>query len=511
MKELNQILPEPFREAFQTLNMDEEFFNSLSVAAKIDIQSEDPNFKQQSYTKLASVLSNREPDMARDEIIEFLKREPEFAVKFQKTIKKFCDADVQREINGMAGISNNSRLDQRNTAMSDVAALLGMSGIVAKATPMKMIHEGGVTEGTFMEKAVGEDIDHLNQNSLMLQADENSFNNPAGLKQLADLQILDYICGNIDRHPANIMYQFEKKGDKVVLTGICGIDNDASFGTKLFEDGYDGREITPISSIKNITRTCHEAIKNISLDTLKVVLADKLSPAEVDAVCKRTELLKKKVALKEQNPEIDFNVVADDEWGKENYTYDKLTGDQIGITNTIQTAINEINGKVEHIQSLPKESKELIYTAGKDVTDQAEVKFQEIYSKLEGFVTRAGNLRRKFHINSEEYNNMLRSLRTALDSGKEIKEALEKKEDVSLDRFKNFAKTVVELGGSSQEYISAKNLYQSTDLGKDRYALATDMRNLAQENFAIKEIPAKENVEAKKPVEMKELEARIIS
>ena len=51
--------------------------------------------------------------------------------------------------------------------------------------------------------------------------------------------------------------------------------------------------------------------------------------------------------------------------------------------------------------------------------------------------------------------------------------------------------------------MSAKNLFQHTELGKDRFALATDMRNLAQENFAIKEMPAKGNAEVKKPEEVK--------
>ena len=29
------------------------------------------------------------------------------------------------------------------------------------------------------------------------------------LKQLADLEALDYICGNVDRHTGNLMYQVE--------------------------------------------------------------------------------------------------------------------------------------------------------------------------------------------------------------------------------------------------------------------------------------------------------------
>ena len=47
--------------------------------------------------------------------------------------------------------------------------------------------------------------------------------------------------------------------------------------------------------------------------------------------------------------------------------------------------------------------------------------------------------------------------------------------------------------------MNAKDLSQYTEFGRDRFALATDMRDLAQENFEIKEMPAKENVEVKKP------------
>ena len=166
--------------------------------------------------------------------------------------------------------------------------------------------------------------------------------------------------------------------------------------------------------------------------------------------------------------------------------------------------IKYVNVKSQSKNTLPREASKIDYAEGKDVTDQAEANFQEIYSKLEGFVTRAGNLRSKVHVNSREYNNMLRALKGALESGKDIKEALEKKENVELDRYKEFAQTVVTLGAFSQEYISAKNLSQFTDLGKDRIAFANDMRNLAQENFAIKEMPAKENAEVKKPEEVKE-------
>ena len=401
----------------------------------------------------------------------------------QKLSEDYRNVANQKGFFDAAGIRDKSRIDQRNSAMTDVARLLGMSGIIAKATPMKIIHNGQVKEGTFMEKAEGEDINRLTRSSKMLKADKDSFNHPEGLKALANLQVLDYICGNIDRHAGNILYQFGEENGKVVLTGICGIDNDTSFGTRLF-DRKPVQNITPLASINKITKSCYEALVSFPVDTLKVVLADKLSKSELDAVCQRAEFLKQKALAR------DLKVVEDRDWGKNGYTYDKLTDKGVGITGTIKDAVKSIERKAKRIHRLPNESKGITYTEGEDVTNKTEVRFQEIYSKLEGFVTRAGELKRKLHVNSEEYDNMLRSLKTALESGRELKEKMGT-EGIDLVEFNEFAETVVALGNSSQAYMSAKNLSQRTEFGKDRYALATDMRDLAQKNFAIDEAPPK--------------------
>ena len=320
-----------------------------------------------------------------------------------------------------------------------------------------------------------------------------------------NLQVLDYICGNIDRHPGNILYQFGKdKNGNVVLKGICGIDNDTSFGIRTFTENKGIKDITSLPSIKNISRSCYETLLNFPVDALRVVLADKLTKEELDAVCQRAELLKQRAQALEKGEEKNLNVVADHEWGEGKYTYDKLTANKSGITNTINAAIKGIERRKElnERKRIPNKASELVYTDGADVSEQAEVRFEEIYSKLEGFVSRAGELRGILHVNSGEYNNMLRSLKAALDSGKEIKENL--KNDPNLDpaRYDAFVKTVVKLGTASQEYMNAKNLSQSTELGKGRFALATDMRDLAHENFEVKEMPAKEKAEVKQPEEV---------
>ena len=499
-----EILPSEFTMGLQDESSAREFFDSLETIPAMNNDSPVAELKENEYLNFARVLQTLNNELSMREIIDIMKENQQFTKDILMAHKEYFRALSQKATAEIVGMSDGSRLDQRNAAMSDVAALLGMSGIIARSIPMKIVQDGQVTEGTFMEKAEGEDIQRPSQDSLMFQTDQDTFNHPEGLKQLTDLQILDYICRNTDRHCGNIMYKFEKKEGKVVLAGITGIDNDTSFGTRTFETQGSTAYITPLSNIINITMSCHEALQNLSADALRVALADKLKTEEIEAACQRLNLLKTKINNKEINP------VPDQLWGKDGFTYDKLTKAtkkyQVGIGSVLYSAIKTINSHKEKMQDLPEKASELTFAAGKDVTDQAEARFQEIYSKLEGFVTRAGNLKRKLHVNSEEYSNMLRSLKTAIDDGKEIKEALQRQEDVKLDRFKKFAKTVVELGISSQEYMSAKNLSQFTELGKDRIVLAADMRDLAQENFAIKEAAP----EVKKPEAVKEPEPKMI-
>ena len=115
--------------------------------------------------------------------------------------------------------------------MTDVAKMLGCQNLIAKSIPMKVEINGKTVEGVFMEAAEGSDIDNLKVNDPLMKATEKSFDSKDALQQLADLQVLDFICGNTDRHMGNLFYKFKKnpKGE-VKFVGVQGIDNDCAFG-----------------------------------------------------------------------------------------------------------------------------------------------------------------------------------------------------------------------------------------------------------------------------------------
>lgn len=487
MKKFASELPEALRRGLEDKRKLDNCLNTFVMYSDLDLDSPDEEVREESYKSLAKALNSLDLSIGENDIVNMLKEEPKFAASMLEVQQKYSGLVSQKYMNETVGIANKSRLDQRNAAMSDVASLLGMSNIIAKSIPMNIICDGQIMEGTFMEKANGEDLRNLTKDSLALQADKETFNHSKGLKQLADLQILDYICGNVDRHDCNIMYQFKKDDQgKVVLDGICGIDNDASFGTRLFETAKDTKELTPLSGIENMSMSCYEAFKNISTDALRITLADKLSKEEIDAVCKRVDLLSKKLERNE------IHLVADNAWGKDGLTYDKISSGFGGISTTIRNAIETINRGKDAVDNLKETKSSLNYAEGKDVSNEAEFKFKEIYSKVEAFVSKSEKLGSIFHKNSVEYNNMLNALKKAQEIGKSISEKLNKKINVDLDVFEDFDKKVINLGVESQKYIDAKNVSQYTDRGKDRITLASDMRDLVQENFAMKEMPVEE-------------------
>ena len=128
----------------------------------------------------------------------------------------------------MAKIAPKARLDTRNVAMTNVAHLLGMDGIVCKARMMKLKDQNGnEVDGIFMEKAKGVDSNNPAPEFSYVKGEMLKNGDRRCLKQLADLQVLDYICGNPDRHGGNMFFDFNEKGE---LIGVQGIDNDLSFG-----------------------------------------------------------------------------------------------------------------------------------------------------------------------------------------------------------------------------------------------------------------------------------------
>lgn len=224
----------------------------------------------------------------------------------------------------LAGIDNNNSLDERNSAMSFVADLLGMEGLIARAEPMILQNGDKKIRGTFMHYATGTDLSGIKLGDPLLRPDAEIDCSSNDLKkQVADLQILDYICGNTDRHGANLFYQIDDSDPKHPrITGIQGIDNDNSFGTIT----SSGAQLPSIRNMMVIREDTAKVIIGLNEDMLKTTLRNfNLSEEEIQAAWNRTKQIQDAIQdgmefYKNQAPDMldgqHLRIVKENEWQK---------------------------------------------------------------------------------------------------------------------------------------------------------------------------------------------------
>lgn len=200
---------------------------------------------------------------------------------------------------GLAGMCNGTRVDTRNCAYSTVADMLGVPNVVARSRPMKVITAEGEVEGTFMKEAKGEDprnfteeAEHMTLASLKGATPVEKASIGKAIKDISDLQVLDFICGNVDRHDKNMFYSMSGEHK---LCGVQGIDNDSDFGTAIPKNGKGIKEMTGLNDMRVISRSTYEKVMALTPESLKFALRGYgLSEKELDAAGIRLQMLQEK-------------------------------------------------------------------------------------------------------------------------------------------------------------------------------------------------------------------------
>ena len=197
----------------------------------------------------------------------------------------------------LLALQDGARMDSRNAAMSSVAELLGVPKLTAKAVPMRCIDEkGDIIEGTFMEKAEGynlEDTSDFRCKQYARVDEKEPYEAGSNLvKDLADLQVLDYLSGNVDRHGANMFYKVNEAGK---IVGVQAIDNDASFG-RFSGANTNQHKMIGYENLGIMSESMAERISQMTPEMLKLSLRGQgLGKEEISAACKRLDDLQKKI------------------------------------------------------------------------------------------------------------------------------------------------------------------------------------------------------------------------
>lgn len=217
---------------------------------------------------------------------------------FQKVFKKI---HTKYGIAKDAGIERGSDLTGRNIATSRMANFLGQSRLVTEAAKVQLTSGDTVTEeGVVTRQAEGNQIDDLVK--LSREKKKKIVLDPAAARDLINLEIMDTLCGQLDRNKSNLFFQHEETEDEIRLTHVTGIDSDMSFGTVGYESLQqyaDGFGQLPqidqggVSRVPVIDAEMAHSIMALTRENLEYLLADILSEADIEALWKRAQGLQK--------------------------------------------------------------------------------------------------------------------------------------------------------------------------------------------------------------------------
>ena len=276
---------------------------------------------------------------------------PKAALKILANGLSELKEDIPADLNAyQLELADGTRLDNRNVAMTAVSDAFDFGDLIARSESMKFIGENGeTTEGTFMEYGKGVDLhrkphlfEHVALNPYGDLANRNRL-----FKQISDIQVLDYLCLNKDRHPGNVFYEVDKEGK---ITGIQGIDNDSSFGPARWPKYEIGR-------LKVITKSTAEKIKAMAEtpERLRFVLRGRgLTSAEISQAVGRLNDLQDGIEKGK------VTVIADDQIGRRDIKdYYPKTDKNPDATNMFRMLDEYVMGKVKIYRDADKKFKPL--------------------------------------------------------------------------------------------------------------------------------------------------------
>ena len=207
-------------------------------------------------------------------------------------------------------MADKCRIDRKNTGMSIVAKLLNVSRVICHSESMKVkLSDGQVHDGTFTALADG--VDPANPTAEATRAGSHSIKDGRGLEAIADLQVLDYICGNVDRHGGNLFYQFDEEGN---LIGVQGIDNDSCLGKDVPIEPKDRIRRLPVPATMGvISKKTADVIMNLEPEELAFALRGTIEEKEIEACVKRFKVMKASISFSRKQKE---HEIKDIKYGK---------------------------------------------------------------------------------------------------------------------------------------------------------------------------------------------------
>jgi len=296
---------------------DERFLVALlEDLAKGNIDYED--FAESIHDQIVSwgVSEERATEIA-DTIKDELKNEHADTEAYRGALLQVLNYNESSALAAGNGIEAGRRLGARNVATRRVAELLGCKDCVADSKTVLFTDEkGALKSGNSMEEVKGSNIV-----SLIRKYHRVEFTGKAK-RMIAELQFVDFICGQMDRHVGNYLVNGKVRNGVVIIDSIVGIDNDMSFGDYTYKDlkaglnRLGGPESGGTFAMRKISRDLYTKIMRTRPEILRYALADLgLSEKEFGALENRLKGMQSYLRRALKKLGNDFLVENDEQWG----------------------------------------------------------------------------------------------------------------------------------------------------------------------------------------------------
>lgn len=223
---------------------------------------------------------------------------------------------------------NKVNMTRRNVATSRMAAILGLDDLIARSETAEIFDKatGTTINGNLMAKAKGECTadsyySKLKKNKpvFYVEANKPTIDISATAtgtfqRDMCSLQVLDDICGQVDRHDSNFLISTNNKGE---LSGLQGIDNDGSFGLNEHAESYKDKMYAKSTyNIKTgemvlpyMDKKLADRIEALDSEIIKYSMKDLLTEEEINMLLKRFDNVKKAIGTMDDSRKLN-----DEDW-----------------------------------------------------------------------------------------------------------------------------------------------------------------------------------------------------
>ena len=160
-----------------------------------------------------------------------------FSLRKSRTLAGIATSDAK--------INKNETITKRNAATARLAKVLGLEDLIVGSKMTEIEVNGKKKRGILMDEAKGVNLYEFSKAKKKENPKVKITYSAKAIKQLTSLQILDIICGQVDRNIGNYLAEIVEVGkDTYEVKKITGIDNDMSFGrlkySAIFDEGSLG-------------------------------------------------------------------------------------------------------------------------------------------------------------------------------------------------------------------------------------------------------------------------------